>query len=656
MPEASLSLEDTVIFQGLSPAEMAALGRGIQQRSFQPGENLVDMGLPPAGLFIIKSGLVTAVVSDASGGEKELATLGKGECIGEIALVSGEPCSATVRAVTPTEAWVIEPAEFVEMIERYPGLWRNLGRILSQRLVRTSRHLAKQQYAGNTVTVLLTDYRDDEAAALGLAIAASLARQSGKQVLLVDGRTGGDSPLSGLYQAEFAPSLSAILRDRALLKRHDGHDKPDGGLSGAQLCTVRQPGEPDVTEEELLTVLEWFRPLYDFVLFLARPQVDDWSPLLLERARSLLAIVSDPEVDAVPAWLDALMRLPGSQDRLGVAMVVNNLSASPYLETIEERSGRAVTRLAFSSDIVREVARNGAFQQPEDRVFRQSVDRIARRIAGLEIGLALGAGAAKGFAHIGVIKVLEENEVPVDYVAGCSIGAIVGVLYAMGTPLRGIEGHLQGVDHKIRRWTLPLRSLWSDAGLKDVLIGAAPRERFRDLRVPTAVVATDISSGREIVLRKGRVARAVQASVSVPGMFPPTLVFGRHLVDGGLVNPVPSQTVRDLGADIVIAVDLMSPSARTHANSGSPAGAGDSPLAKIPNLVEMLWRSMEIMQEEVTLRSAATADITIEPKIGRIRWSDFSHRGREFIAAGEEAAREKLPELRRLLPFLPPAA
>jgi NTE family protein len=134
-------------------------------------------------------------------------------------------------------------------------------------------------------------------------------------------------------------------------------------------------------------------------------------------------------------------------------------------------------------------------------------------------------------------------------------------------------------------------------------------------------------------------------------MFPPTLSRDRRLVDGGLVNPVPSQTARNLGADIVVAVDLMSPAARAYRDSGSPDAERGAQLDKAPNLVEMLWRSTEIMQEEVTLRSAATSDVTIEPKLGRVRWTDFSQRGRDFIDAGEAAAREKLPELRRLLPL-----
>jgi NTE family protein len=173
-------------------------------------------------------------------------------------------------------------------------------------------------------------------------------------------------------------------------------------------------------------------------------------------------------------------------------------------------------------------------------------------------------------------------------------------------------------------------------------------------KCPFAAVATDLASGREVVLRSGLVWLALQASASIPGIFPPTLIRGRYLIDGGLVNPVPTQTVRDMGADIVIAVDLMSPVSQAAPTGATSAGARSPSAAtkRAPNLVETLLRSTEIMQSEITTRSAATADVTIQPKVGRTRWSDFSRRGRAFIAAGEEAAIDALPELERLLPFL----
>jgi NTE family protein len=232
-------------------------------------------------------------------------------------------------------------------------------------------------------------------------------------------------------------------------------------------------------------------------------------------------------------------------------------------------------------------------------------------------------------------------------IAGTSIGAIVGAGYAGEVPLGEIEGLLNGADRKLTRWTLPIRSIWSDAGLIQLLRTPGPHTRFRDLPIPFAAVATDIASGREVVLRKGLVWKAAKASATVPGIFPPAKNRDKTLVDGGLVNPVPGQTVRDMGADVVIAVDLMSPSARSAASARPRSSDGAAP--RIPNLVEILWRANEIMQQEVTLRSAATADVTIEPELGRVRWSDFSKRGSEYREAGEAATRQQLPEIKMLL-------
>jgi NTE family protein len=172
----------------------------------------------------------------------------------------------------------------------------------------------------------------------------------------------------------------------------------------------------------------------------------------------------------------------------------------------------------------------------------------------------------------------------------------------------------------------------------------APTATFAQLAIPFAAVATDVASGREVVLRDGLVWRAVQASISVPGIFPPAVINNRLLVDGGLVNPVPTQTVKEMGADIVIGVDLSS--------SGRERDAAEAGGDRRPNLIELLWRSMEIMLGEITARSAATGDVTIRPDVGRSGLGDFSRKGDAFIAAGEEAAAAVLPDLHRLLPFV----
>ncbi|HET8945104.1 MAG TPA: patatin-like phospholipase family protein [Dehalococcoidia bacterium] len=640
MLDSRLPLPGVHLFQGLAEEDLADIQARVTLRTFGRGDDLLLTGQATPGLFVLKTGAVSAFVTADGGIEREVATLGPGECVGEMALLSGEPPSATVRAMTDTEAWFLEPGAFVELLESHPGLWRNLGHILSKRLARTSKHLLARTHS--SLIPLLLDCGDDEAAVLAPAVAASLARQTGKRVLLVDGRGAAARKVEGDPGRTAAP-LYELLEDKSLLARHEAAGDTGNGLNGARVVALG--GEGGLNENQHIAALEMVMPAYDFVLLLdGRGRAS--GPRLLERARSVLALVTPDESRSPPAWLKQSIEDLTLRHRLEVAMLAGDKRGVFALEEIEDILGRAVVRLPLSKESLQLMAERGRPAAAD----QAAIDRLARLIGEIEVGVALGAGAAKGFAHIGVLRVLQEQNVPIDYLAGCSIGAVVGAMFAFGLPLDEIAARMQGVDRKLKRWTLPFRSLWSDAGLKELLRSPAPTVRFRDLQLPFAAVATDVVTGREIPIRKGLVWRAVQASTSVPGIFPAVLLNGRYLVDGGLVNPVPSQTVRHLGADIVIAVDLMSPSGQSHHLKTTTNGRSGK--KRLPNLVEMLWRANEIMQEEVTLRSAATADITIAPPLGRVRWSDFSQRGKEFIAVGEAATRGKIAEMRDLIPFM----
>ena len=647
------ALANAPILRGLTPEELELVAQQATLRRFRPGDTLLEFGRESPGLFVLKSGLVSALVVDESGEEREVANLAKGECVGEMALITGEPPSATVRAVTETEAWLLERELFVQLFERHPALWQNLGYILSQRLLRTSRQLSTR--ASASTVVLLIDRPEDQTAALAVAVASSLARQSRKRVLLVDAREGTTHSVTTIAPVEASPSIVRMLRDGKLLEHHDTPPKRTDALWGARIADLYDDDLEEPREDEYVTILESLAPIYDFVLLLNRNDPGALSPLLLERSRSLLALVTDHADRGIAPWLHELCQIPGVKQKLEVAMLLTEGRASSTLEDIEDLTEKAVGRITTTGATLKRMAdlRSFRLDGSEWRELRKSVDRLARQIGGMKVGLALGAGAAKGYAHIGVLKLLEEQHVPIDCIAGCSIGAVVAAQYAWGLSLQEIEQVLNGADRKLRRWTLPFRSIWSDAGLKEMLMKPAPRTRFRDLPIPFAAIATDVVTGRETVIRRGVVWKAIQASTSVPGIFPAVRRFGKQLVDGGLVNPVPSGTVRELGADIVIAVDLMSASARARHQRG-PSNDRESPRTRIPNLVEMLLRATEIMQEEVTLHSVATADLTIEPLLEHVRWSDFSNRGHEFVALGEEAAREKLPELQALC-RLPPS-
>ena len=269
-----------------------------------------------------------------------------------------------------------------------------------------------------------------------------------------------------------------------------------------------------------------------------------------------------------------------------------------------------------------------------------------------KIGLALGSGSARGWAHIGVIKALTQLGVRIDCVAGCSIGSLVGAIYACGT----LDAFEEWVLKLNKRGITKLIDLNFSGG--GVISGGKLMNFFKefgleknieDLAIPFSSVATDLNTGREIWLNEGSLVPAIRSSMSLPGIFSPFEYNDSWLVDGGLVNPVPISLCRAMGADIVIAVNLNHDLLRTLPIIEQDPGIMslltnkfDNLLKKIlgrsegPGYYDVLTKSIKIMQDRITRARAAgdPADITLVPQLGKVLLYDF-HRGKEAIKAGE---------------------
>ena len=290
------------------------------------------------------------------------------------------------------------------------------------------------------------------------------------------------------------------------------------------------------------------------------------------------------------------------------------------------------------------------------------------------LGLALGSGSARGWAHIGVIRALAAEGIVPDAICGCSIGAFVGAVYA--------DGDLDKLEIWVSSLTWQDVVALLDVSLKGGLIKGAKLiqffERhfvdrdFADLPIPFACVATDLESGREIWLRKGSVAHAVRASIALPGLFTPVPHDDGFLVDGGLVNPVPVSLCRAMGMDVVIGVevgsDTIGRSLRRPAPEQQPeteaswrrrvlkslgmapeAGPAEA-LNESPSLVTVLTTAINVMQVRIARSRLAgePADVVITPRLGHLGLLDY-HRGAEAIREGRAAVARTLPAIRHAL-------
>jgi NTE family protein len=253
------------------------------------------------------------------------------------------------------------------------------------------------------------------------------------------------------------------------------------------------------------------------------------------------------------------------------------------------------------------------------------------------IGLALSGGAARGIAHVGVIRALTENNIPVDCIAGTSAGSLVGGAMASGMALDQIED----LGRKLRwrdvgRMTMSRLGVQSNDRLEQYLRDRLPITRFEDLSIPFAAVATDLKSGAAVILReKGDIPFAIRASCAIPGWYVPVAdEEGRQLVDGGLVAVVPSSVTRSLGADIVIAVDV-------NAEGATFIGPASS-------VIGVVLQSMLVVQKTASHYQLSLADFVVRPKVGHIRWDEMG-RAEELIAAGYAAGLESAPEILALI-------
>lgn len=244
-----------------------------------------------------------------------------------------------------------------------------------------------------------------------------------------------------------------------------------------------------------------------------------------------------------------------------------------------------------------------------------------------KIGLALGSGGARGFAHLGVLKVLQEENIPVDYIAGSSMGALVGGFFATGHDLERLYKLATAFRRKYYLdFTVPKMGFISGRRVKEFIRMFTKGKTIEQLSPALSIIATDLKTGEKVIFNNGPLADAIKASISIPGIFVPEKMNGRLLVDGGVVDRVPVTVAREMGADIVIAVDV------SHVKGSN----------EITSIFDVILQSIDIMQGELTRLKQLDADVMIKPRVEQYSSKAFTNT-EEIILSGEEETRKQLP-------------
>ena len=541
---APLDLTGTPLFEGLDRSVLEDIAARMRPRRFEARDLIYRQGEPGTSLFVIQDG-VAVVQADPQERARPLAHLRRGDVVGEMSLVTGEPRSATVVAMVPTQVLELDQPAFARLVAEHPVLLVNLSRILSRRLARTS---------------------------------ARVGRGRGAAVALLVGR-GAEPLLPQVIEA----ARRAGPRSVACLE-----------LQGQTVASASA-----VTLPQALTML------------------DD---LLARHATVVLTAAFPPDgLDLLLAHVDrAVVVLAPGENRAAAARIE---AAGDRLEAV--------------------------LVDPGDP--RRGVARLGRQLTRTRLGLVLGAGGAKGYAHVGVHQVLEEAGYTIDCVAGSSVGALVGAWIALGMSAAEVEATMRRAFSPER--VAEMLSL-NFAGTSNGVEGHQRMCRetthdctFADLAIPFTATAVDLNRRQAVDLREGPVWEALVASTALPGLFPPEVRGAQRLVDGLALAPVPTEALTAAGADVTVSVNLMS--RETLASWPGTTGAAPGPPRRTTGTLDLLLEVLDLAHLDQSVRQAAGADVVITPRFGPSSWRDFQL-AELFLVAGREAAKEQLPALRDL--------
>lgn len=310
--------------------------------------------------------------------------------------------------------------------------------------------------------------------------------------------------------------------------------------------------------------------------------------------------------------------------------MITIINENPIVKPAESRVGRVV----FAVSVVL-LWMAGCSSAPKPAGAPAPVVQVEPAKKPPRLALSLGGGAARGFAHVGVIQVLEEAGIRPDMVVGTSAGSLVGAIYASGKTGAQLQHIAETMEEAaLTDWTLPIfsRGVFRGEALARYVSGQVQGRSIESMAIPLGIVATDLQSGQGVLFRQGDVGTAVRASSAVPAVFLPVRINGREYVDGGLVAPVPVRYARVMGAELVIAVDISS-----------------SPEANLANdTLQLLLQTFAIMGSNINRYELRDADLVVRPALSNVKGADFAAR-RHAIEAGRAAMLSALPQLRQLL-------
>lgn len=627
-------LESIPMFAFLDSDELAKLEELFVESTHRKGEVIFREGDEGDTFSVVLRGELEVWAGE--GEQRQTGTLKRGDFFGEMALLQEGKRTATIIVKRQARLISIAKPAFDQFFLHDPRMLEYFARVLSQRLASVSKGTA---VLGSTMTVSVMSRPGLKGKTIvSTSLAGVLYDLTGRDVLLVRTWPGQLAPAGALDQLlSDDPDPAPEALHQAIRSEGPGMFKID--------VPLRTDKPPRFYSERSLNLISKLGDRFRFIIYDLCSEPRALAESAIEFSDAVIEILDTPQ--ALPATTR-----PGGTKRFQVINLANPDSSPISINRCEPFVIPKDAALA-NGDFAKYVRTN------RRGVAALPLRRLARKLLGSTVGVALGGGAAFGISHLGVMQVLEQNDIPIDLLAGCSQGSIIGVGYAAGIGIDEMINYSRQLGKK-RNFFLPIDFTLSKPGIlagnrfvdifSPLLSG---KSCFEDLVIPCRTVATDIESGERIAIGTGKLVDAFRASASVPMVFAPYKIGERILVDGGVSDPVPAEVVHNMGADLCIAVNVVPPLKKGVENEVSRAYRtlnrlnplsylGDS--RNLPNLFDLIMNSMQTLQYELGNFKAISADVRINPDLSDFTWIEY-YRSEELIDRGIEAAEHAIPAI-----------
>ncbi|MCX5695511.1 MAG: patatin-like phospholipase family protein [Candidatus Omnitrophica bacterium] len=665
--EKDLIIREFPLFADLSPKERKIIKEHSGVLSFKKGDIIYEEGSSPSGFYCLVLGRVVIYTKDTQGVQKILEYLHRGKYFGIISLLTSEPHSVTAQATNDCVVLVINKEDFDLVINKIPRLAIDLSRTLSRRLKRKDIH--QKAIFESTVVSVFSSYSQAGKTIYALNLALSLKKETRKSIIILD--------ILSTDQTHSLPARLDLAGEKIFDLSKDMADAQKAPKDfilkskfGIDLFCFHYSPEDALCVRRLLGILSELVNEYHYII-LDLPSLLDKNIFSILNQSDFIHLLSGPDEQELQKTHLLTQGLKNEfnfqEDKIKI--IINEYKLSKI--TPVEQSQILGRNIFATLPNIEPGASDRLILENPDSEYAKAVRRISRYIGESMVGLVLGVGVAYGFCHVGVLKVFEEEKIPVDIIVGSSIGALIASLWAIGWSSSEILEITKNFKEPKHIWglvdlTIPHLGFIKGNKLYKFLKELLGDKTFYDTRLPLKIIASDVKHKESRVLDQGLLVDAIMASCAMPGVFAPFKLKEELLFDGGVINPLPTEPLFKMGVKKIIAVNV-TPSRQDILNQYEKIKGGlKTNIADVikkrswfdlgryfkdifkTNILDFIFSSVEILQSEVAQKEALLADVVLHPDTSGLYWLDL-HKAAEFAKRGEEEARRNLDKIKQLI-------